>query len=579
MLVMATGTGKTYVAFQIIHRLYRAGSKKKILFLADRNILVDQSETGDFKPFGNKMTKIKDKLLDSSYEIYLSLYQQLVDEDGNEPFREFSPDFFDLIIIDECHRGSAKEDSQWRKILDYFKSATHIGLTATPKEDNEISNSSYFGEPIYTYSLKQGINDGFLAPFKVIRVGIDVDLMEYRPPEGMLDDYGNEIPDKIYNIKDYDRNLVLTNRTKLVASRISEFLKSTDRMAKTIVFCVDIEHAQRMCEALRNENSDLVRQNPNYIAQITGDVPNVNAMVERFSRPDEAYPVIAITSKLLTTGVDCKTCKVIAIDSCINSITEFKQIIGRGTRLREDFGKTYFTILDFRGVSRLFADPKFDGEAIKEDDLPAKENFTKEKPPKPKEDKEKSGERKIVINGTEVKILDELEQIYDQNGSLIASDFKDFSRQNILAKFKSLENFITSWDAQSKKQAIINELKDHGVLLDELKTNPEFANLDEFDLICHIAYNKPPRTRKERADGVKKRDFLSKYSDKAREVLLKLIDKYADNGISDLENINVLKNDPFRDMGGMPKIVNEFFGGKEKYFEAIKELEKEIYAA
>ena len=579
MLVMATGTGKTYVAFQIIHRLYRAGSKKKILFLADRNILVDQSETGDFKPFGNKMTKIKDKLLDSSYEIYLSLYQQLVDEDGNEPFREFSPDFFDLIIIDECHRGSAKEDSQWRKILDYFKSATHIGLTATPKEDNEISNSSYFGEPIYTYSLKQGINDGFLAPFKVIRIGIDVDLMEYRPPEGMLDDYGNEIPDKIYNIKDYDRNLVLTNRTKLVASRISEFLKSTDRMAKTIVFCVDIEHAQRMCEALRNENSDLVRQNPNYIAQITGDVPNVNAMVERFSRPDEAYPVIAITSKLLTTGVDCKTCKVIAIDSCINSITEFKQIIGRGTRLREDFGKTYFTILDFRGVSRLFADPKFDGEAIKEDDLPAKENFTKEKPPKPKEDKEKSGERKIVINGTEVKILDELEQIYDQNGNLIASDFKDFSRQNILAKLKSLENFITSWDAQSKKQAIINELKDHGVLLDELKTNPEFANLDEFDLICHIAYNKPPRTRKERADGVKKRDFLSKYSDKAREVLLKLIDKYADNGISDLENINVLKNDPFRDMGGMPKIVNEFFGGKEKYFEAIKELEKEIYAA
>ena len=301
------------------------------------------------------------------------------------------PRFFDLIIIDEYHRGSAKEDSQWRKILDYFKSATHIGLTATPKEDNEISNSSYFWEPIYTYSLKQGINDGFLAPFKVIRVGIDVDLMEYRPPEGMLDDYGNEIPDKIYNIKDYDRNLVLTNRTKLVASRISEFLKSTDRMAKTIVFCVDIEHAQRMCEALRNENSDLVRQTPNYIAQITGDVPNVNAMVERFSRPDEAYPVIAVTSKLLTTGVDCKTCKVIAIDSCINSITEFKQIIGRGTRLREDFGKTHFTILDFRGVSRLFADPKFDGEPIREYDLPAKENFTEEKPPKPKEDKEKSG--------------------------------------------------------------------------------------------------------------------------------------------------------------------------------------------
>ncbi|WP_148786040.1 EcoAI/FtnUII family type I restriction enzme subunit R [Campylobacter concisus] len=579
MLVMATGTGKTYVAFQIIHRLYRAGAKKKILFLADRNILVDQSEAGDFKPFGNKMTKIKDKLLDSSYEIYLSLYQQLVDEDGNEPFREFSPDFFDLIIIDECHRGSAKDDSQWRKILDYFKSATHIGLTATPKEDNEISNSLYFGEPIYTYSLKQGINDGFLAPFKVIRVGIDVDLMEYRPPEGMLDDYGNEIPDKIYNIKDYDRNLVLTNRTKLVASRISEFLKSTDRMAKTIVFCVDIEHAQRMCEALRNENSDLVRQNPSYIAQITGDVPNVNAMVERFSRPDEIYPVIAVTSKLLTTGVDCKTCKVIAIDSCINSITEFKQIIGRGTRLREDFGKTHFTILDFRGVSRLFADPKFDGEPIKEDDLPAKEKFIEEKPPKPKEDKEKSGERKIVINGTEVKILDELEQIYDQNGNLIASDFKDFSRQNILAKFKSLENFITSWDAQSKKQAIINELKDHGALLDELKIKPEFANLDEFDLICHIAYNKPPCTRKERADGVKKRDFLSKYSDKARGVLLKLIDKYADNGISDLENINVLKNDPFRDMGGMLEIVNDFFGGKEKYFEAIKELEKEIYAA
>ena len=419
----------------------------------------------------------------------------------------------------------------------------------------------------------------FLAPFKVIRVGIDVDLMEYRPPKGMLDDYGNEIPDKIYNIKDYDRNLVLTSRTKLVANRISEFLKSTDRMAKTIIFCVDIEHAQRMCGALRNENSDLVRQNPNYIAQITGDIPNVNAMVERFSRPDETYPVIAVTSKLLTTGVDCKTCKVIAIDSCINSITEFKQIIGRGTRLREDFGKTYFTILDFRGVSRLFADPKFDGEPIREEDLPAKKEFIEEKQPEPKEDKEKIDERKIVINGAEVKILDELEQIYDQNGNLITSDFKDFSRQNILAKFKSLENFITSWDSQSKKQAIINELKDHGVLLDELKIKPEFVNLDEFDLICHIAYNKPPRTRKERADGVKKRDFLSKYSDKAREVLLRLIDKYADNGISDLENINVLKNDPFRDMGGMLEIVNDFFGGKEKYFEAIKELEKEIYAA
>ncbi|MBE2985456.1 DEAD/DEAH box helicase family protein [Campylobacter sp. RM9344] len=579
MLVMATGTGKTYVAFQIIHRLYKSGAKKKILFLADRNILVDQSRDGDFVPFGNKMTKVENRHLDSAYEIYLSLYQQLVGDDESEPFREFSPDFFDLIVIDECHRGSAKEDSQWRKILEYFNSATHIGMTATPKEDKEVSNISYFGEPIYTYSLNQGIDDGFLAPFRVVRIGIDVDLFELRLPKEIFDEYGNEIEDRVYNIKDYDRNIVLTKRTELVAKRITEFLKQNDRFAKTIVFCVDIEHAGRMCEALRNENSDLVAQNADYIVQMTGDITTTPASLEKFIDIDTIYPVIAVTSKLLTTGVDCKTCKVIAIDSNIGSITEFRQIIGRGTRLREDVGKTHFTILDFRGVSRLFAKAEFDGNPVNEQDIRPKENLPAfEKPKEPKNDTPKEPIKKVIIKGVEATIINEQVQIFDENGKLITINLTDFSKQNTKQEFESLEKFINYWNKNDRKNAVINELLNKGILIDELKNQQKFKEMDEFDLICHIAFDAPPRTRRERVENVKKQDFLSKYQNKAREILTILLEKYANSGIGEIENTKILENDPFRNYGGVSEII-DIFGGKDSYLKAIKELEYEIYAA
>lgn len=605
LLVMATGTGKTYTAFQIIHRLWKSGTKKRILFLADRNILVDQTMTQDFKPFAKVMHKIGEneqrdsdghKILDSSYEIYLALYQQLAGDDNKEPFRVFAPEFFDLIIIDECHRGSAKADSQWRKILEYFKSATHIGLTATPKETKEVSNISYFGEPIYTYSLKQGIDDGFLAPYKVIRVGLNKDLEGYRPPAGKRDVDGNEIEDREYNAKDFDRNLIIDERTREVAKRVTRFLKENDRYAKTIVFCVDIEHAERMRQALINENSDLVSQNPKYIMRITGDNAEGKAQLDYFIDADCKYPTLVTTSKLLTTGVDCKTCKLIVLDSPIKSMTEFKQIIGRGTRLKPECGKEYFTIMDFRDASRLFADPSFDGEPIviiedggeKNDgegngtsdngeELPPIEEppitdspFPQPPPHEPK--------KKVRINGVDVHILNERVQYYDVNGKLTTESLVDYSKKNILGKYATLDEFLQNWNAEDKKQAIIDALQERGVLLESLRDISGKTDLDDFDLICHIAYDKEPLTKAERANNVRKRGYLHQYSELAQQVLGALLDKYKNEGIRDLSNLAILQNDPFRQFGSPMKIA-KLFGGKDGYVQAVIKLQNEIYAA
>jgi type I restriction enzyme R subunit len=590
LLVMATGTGKTYTAFQIIHRLWKSGLKKKILFLADRNILIDQTRNQDFKPFSKVMTKIEDKKMDSSYEIYLSLYHQLAGDNNKEPFREFKPDFFDLIIIDECHRGSAKEESRWRKILEYFSSATQIGMTATPKETKEVSNISYFGEPIYTYSLKQGIDDGFLAPYKVVRVSIDKDLEGWRPTSGQRDVDGYEIEDREYNTKDYDKNIIIDDRTALVAKRISQFLKNSDRFAKTIVFCVDIDHAERMRQALVNENKDLVAENSKYVMRITGDNEVGKAQLDYFIDEDSKYPVIVTTSKLMTTGVDCKTCKLIVLDSNIGSMTEFKQIIGRGTRLKSDYGKEYFTIMDFRNACRLFADPDFDGDPIIDEDFSPKDdteepdetpnvkptgtgNGNNEFPPNGKEKA-----HKFRVRGIEVKILNERVQYYDKDGKLITESVTDYSKKNILGEYATLDSFLTAWNSEQRKQAIIDELAEKGVLLDALREISGNKDIDDFDLICHIAYDKPPLTKSERANNVKKRGYLYKYSETAQEVLNALLEKYMNDGIKDIENIEILSNDPFRKLGSPAKIA-KLFGGKSGYLNAIKELEKEIYAA
>lgn len=603
LLVMATGTGKTYTAFQIIHRLWKSKTKKKILFLADRNILVDQTMTQDFKPFEKVMHKIGEneqrdadgnKILNSSYEIYLALYQQLAGDDNKEPFRAFKPEFFDLIIIDECHRGGAKEDSQWRKILDYFKYATHIGLTATPKETKEVSTSSYFGEPIYTYSLKQGIDDGFLAPYKVIRVGLNKDLEGYRPPAGKRDVDGNEIEDREYNTKDFDRNLVIDERTQEVARRVTRYLKDNDRYAKTIVFCVDIEHAERMRQALVNENSDLVAQNSKYIMRITGDNAEGKKQLDNFIDADCKYPTVVTTSKLLTTGVDCKTCKLIVLDSPIKSMTEFKQIIGRGTRLKPECGKEYFTIMDFRDASRLFADPAFDGEPIviidqgsdtegeegeplgSDGDNPPIEPPISDPPPPqtpPHEPK-----KKVRINGVDVHILNERVQYYDTNGKLTTESLVDYSKKNILGKYATLDDFLQNWNAEDKKQAIIDALQERGVLLESLREASGKTDLDDFDLICHIAYDKEPLTKAERANNVRKRGYLHQYSELAQQVLSSLLDKYMDEGIRDLSNLAILQNDPFRQFGSPMKIA-KLFGGRDGYVQAVIKLQNEIYAA
>lgn len=589
LLVMATGTGKTYTAFQIIWRLWKSKTKKRILFLVDRNILADQTMINDFKHFGDKMTKIENRNVDKSYEVYIALYQAITGtEEENNIFKQFSPDFFDLIIIDECHRGSAKDDSAWRDVLDYYSSATQIGLTATPKETTAISTQTYFGEPIYIYSLRQGIEDGFLAPYKVIRMILDRDVEGYRPEIGKVDKYGEEVPDRIYNIKDFDKDLVIDERTELVAKKITQYLKETDRMQKTIVFCADIDHAVRMRQALANENADFVAQNRKYIVRITGDNEEGKRELDNFIDPENPYPVIAVTSKLMTTGVDAQTCKLIVLDQNIASMTEFKQIIGRGTRVREDFNKMYFTIMDFRNATELFADPDFDGPAIvvyvpKEGDPiePPDEEATEGDTIYPKPDITIDGVRerpkKLYINGVDVRVINERVQYIGEDGKLITESLKDYSKKNILSEYASLDVFLQAWKESDKKEAIIEELKTKGVFFEELEKEIG-KELDPFDLICHIAYGKKPLTRKERADGVKKKDYFAKYEGKAREVIDALLEKYADTGITAIDDIGDLQVSPFNNFGTPVQIVNDIFGGREAYLEVIKTIQNSLYS-
>lgn len=602
LLVMATGTGKTYTAFQIIWRLWKAKKKKRILFLADRNILVDQTKSQDFAPFGDKMTKITKRHIDKSYEIYLALYQGITGNDEDkDAYKEFSKDFFDLIVIDECHRGSAKDDSAWREVLDYFSSATHLGLTATPKETKDVSNIEYFGEPVYTYSLKQGIEDGFLAPYKVVRPIINIDLDGLKLPQGTIDKYGNEVPDEEFNVKDFDKKIVVDERTELVAKRITQYLKNNNRYDKTIVFCTDIDHANRMRQALVNENSDLVAENSKYVMQITGDNDEGKKELDNFIDPEITYPVIATTSKLMTTGVDAKTCKLIAIDSNINSMTEFKQIIGRGTRLRPDYNKWYFTILDFRGVTRLFEDKEFDGEPVQVKEVQENEEMPKEEqskeeveniidnlsddetvveiPPNIDITDVENPTKKFYVNGVEVVQVGERVQYYGKDGKLITESLVDYTKKNLKAQFATMDDFIKKWSEADKKSAIIDELIEQGVMLDELKEEVKQKtgkDLSVFDLICHVTFDMPPLSRKERAEKVKKRNYFGKYSEKARKVLNALIDKFADEGIEEIENREILYFQPFDEIGTPVEIIKEF-GGKTKYEEAIKELEKELF--
>lgn len=598
LLVCATGTGKTFMAFQIIYRLLNAGIKKKILFLADRNNLIDQTISGDFKPFGGKMTKVENKKLDSAYEIYMALYHQLSGEDDFETFKQFKPNFFDLIVIDECHRGSAREESAWRRILDYFSAATHIGCTATPIETKQASNQTYFGEPIYEYSLKQGINDGFLAPYKVIRVGLDKDLVGYRPEAGKIDDKGYEIADREYNIRDFDRTLVLDQRTKAVAAKVTEFLKKTDRMSKTIVFCIDIEHAERMRQALINENQDLYKENNKYIMQITGDNPEGKKQLANFIDEEKDYPVIAVTSKLMTTGVDAKMCKLIVLDNNFSDehgMTEFKQIIGRGTRLLEEKGKTCFTIMDFRNASRLFADKDFDGTpdvvidipdggeifdplvgSNNDESNPDMMSFPITPPIITSSDGDMS--KKYYVSDVEVTVISERAQYIDRDGKLITESLIDYTRKNILSQYASLDDFLHRWTKTQRKQAIIDELKEEGVLLDAVREETGKTDIDDFDLICHLAYDKAPLTRIERANNVRKRGYLYRYAELAQKVLGALLDKYADSGIRDIEDTKVLQLKEFAEYGSPMKIA-KVFGGKEGYQQAVMELENEIFSA
>jgi type I restriction enzyme, R subunit len=589
LLVMATGTGKTYTAFQIIWRLWKAEKKKKILFLADRNILVDQTMQNDFKPFQGVMTKIENRQMDSSYEVYLALYQQLSgNTDETEIFQQFSPDFFDLIVVDEAHRGGIREDSKWRRILEYFHDATQIGLTATPKETDKISNIAYFGEPVYTYSLKQGIEDGFLAPYKVIRIGIDRDLEGYRPTKGQLDKYGQIIDDREYYLTDFDRDIVLEKRTELIAKKITEFLKKTDRFSKTIVFCIDIEHAERMRQALVNENADLVAQNPKYVMRITGDNAEGKAQLDNFIDEESLYPTIVTTSKLMTTGVDCKTCKLIVLDNIFgeHGMTEFKQIIGRGTRLKPEYGKEYFTIMDFRNASRMFADPDFDGEPVQIYEPGEDDDIVPPNPPGGNGDGEDDNDdwdgdgdgekkKKFYVADAGVQVLNERVMYYDKDGKLITESLKDYSKKTILQEYATLDDFIKKWNSEDRKQAVIDELKERGVLLEALKEEVG-QDFDEFDLITHIAFDMKPLTRSERAKKARKEDYLSKYSGVAREVLEAIIDKYQDEGRFEFEDVKILKFKPFDQFGNPMKIAKEF-GGKNKYIQAMKELEKNLY--
>lgn len=589
LLVMATGTGKTYTAFQIVYRLLKSGMKKKILYLADRNILVDQSIQQDFSPLEKVIHKINvskdDKASITSYEVYFSLYQQLVGDDDVEHYSElFQPDFFDLVIVDECHRGSAKEESRWRRILEYFSSATQIGMTATPKETKYISNITYFGDPIYTYSLKEGIEDGFLAPFKVINITTDIGD-GWRPYKGQCDIYGNEIEDRIYNNSDYDYNIVIEDRIQQVASEITAYLKSTDRMAKTIVFCATEDAALRMRDALAQLNQDMVQQNPDYVVRITGSDPYGKGKLKYFISVAEKYPVIATTSKLLSTGADCKMTKLIVLDEMISSMTEFKQIIGRGTRLREKDGKTHFVVMDFRAVTRLFADPDWDGpvEVAEGFDPNGHQGSKNPRGDDPDTDNPPADDPKpmpvVDAQGCSVRIINKTVSIYDTNGKLLRQEsIVDYTKSNILGTYASLDNFIRQWSAEEKKESITELLRERGIDLEALKNDQGMADVDDFDFICHIAFDKKPLTRKERANNVKKRDFLSKYSGVARSVLEALLDKYMNTGIYEIETPTVLKLAPFTQMGKPSRIVSQF-GGLEAYQKAIRDLENEIYKA
>ena len=624
ILVMATGTGKTYTAFQIIYRLWKSRTKKRILFLADRTALIDQTRKGDFKHFKDKMTIIKKKVIsngsgkdelvsnkkrgidtsDKAYEVFLGLYQGLT---NNEPgiedaYKDFSPDFFDLIIIDECHRGSANEDSAWREILTYFNKATHIGLTATPRETKETSNIEYFGEPVYTYSLKQGIDDGFLAPYKVIRIALNVDAEGYRPQQGKTDREGNEIEDRIYNRKDFDRKLVIDERTDIIAQKVTEYLRGLDRFAKTIIFCVDIDHAERMRNAIAKHNADLVAENYKYVMQITGDNEEGKRELDNFINPEEKYPVIATTSELMTTGVDAQTCKVIVLDANINSMTKFKQIVGRGTRINEEFDKLYFTILDFRNATDNFADSAFDGNPLRVKPITEETDLStiideEENEVTPILDDVTSAEIIIVkpeirntvnepnteylkrekqyINGVNVSVLISRELFFDSNGKPITISLKDHTKEIINGKYASLEDFLLTWNNADKKEAIIKELQEQGIMVEALYEAVD-KQVDLFDLICHVAYDQPPLTRKERANNVKKRNYFSKYGEQARKVMETLLDKYADEGVVNIESIDVLRVKPFDDFGSPLEIIKQF-GSKQKYLQAVKELEIELY--
>ncbi|EEW1975483.1 DEAD/DEAH box helicase family protein [Escherichia coli] len=611
LLVMATGTGKTYTAFQIIWRLWKSKNKKRILFLADRNILVDQTKNNDFQPFGTAMTKVSGRTIDPAYEIHLALYQAITGpEEDQKAFKQVAPDFFDLIVIDECHRGSASEDSAWREILNYFSSATQIGLTATPKETHEVSSTDYFGDPVYVYSLKEGIEDGFLAPYKVVRVDIDVDLQGWRPTKGQTDLNGEVIDDRIYNQKDFDRTMVIDERTELVARTITDYLKRTNPMDKTIVFCNDIDHAERMRRALVNLNPEQVKKNDKYVMKITGDDEIGKAQLDNFINPKKPYPVIATTSELMTTGVDAKTCKLVVLDQNIQSMTKFKQIIGRGTRIDERYGKLWFTILDFKKATELFADERFDGipekvmdttpediadpesdfeeklEEISEHDdeqvtgvdeppaPPYQVTDTDDVGPLPEEDEKKI--RKFHVNGVAVGVIAQRVQYYDADGKLVTESFKDYTRKTLLKEYASLDDFTRKWQDADRKEAIIHELEQQGIIW-EVLAEEVGKDLDPFDMLCHVVYGQPPLTRKERAENVRKRNYFTKYSEAAQAVLDNLLDKYADAGVQEIESIQVLKLKPFDSMGTLPEIIKTGFGDRNGYNQALSELENEIY--
>jgi type I restriction enzyme R subunit len=626
LLVMATGTGKTYTAFQIIWRLWKAGLKKRILFLADRNVLVDQTMVNDFRPFGSAMAKLstgnktieradgteselptaidQKRRIDTSYEIYLGLYQAITgSEERQKLYREFSPGFFDLIVIDECHRGSAAEDSAWREILDYFSAAAQIGLTATPKETKYVSNIHYFGDPVYTYSLKQGIRDGFLAPYKVVKVHIDRDIAGYRPEKGKLDRFGNEIEDRIYNQKDFDRNLVIDDRTRLIAKKISDFLReSGDRFQKTIVFCLDQEHAARMRQALVNENKDLCDENARYVMRMTGSDTEGCAQIGNFIDPESKYPVLVTTSRLLSTGVDAQTCRLIVLEREIGSMTEFKQIVGRGTRIHEDTKKYYFTIIDFRGATNHFADPDFDGEPVQiyepkpdepmvpPDGTPPSGDADDPIPPTPGEDEVividptppdidippgDGAPRKIYVDGVSVVIVAERVEYLDENGKLITESLRDFTKKALTKHFASLDAFLKRWDTAERKQAIIEELANEGLPLEPLAEEVN-KDLDPFDLICHVAFDRPPLTRRERAEIVRKRDVFTKYGPQARAVLEALLQKYQDTGVIALDDPGILKIAPFDSMGTPMQLI-KYFGVRADYARAVHEMQNELY--